>query len=71
MRSAANGHVEMAKVSCRVADTSVRGSKSFHAETKSKSACLHTEHTGRQMEANTQSGSLKHCLHTYGAKREK
>ena len=41
MRSAANGHVKMAKVSRRVPDTSVRRSRSFHAETKSKPACLH------------------------------
>ena len=41
MRSAANSHVKMAKVSRRVPDTSVRGSRSDHAETKSKSACLH------------------------------
>ena len=41
MRSAANNHVKMAKVSCRVPDTNVRGSRSYHAETKSKPACLH------------------------------
>ena len=41
MRSAANSHVKMVKVSSRVPDTSVRGSRSYHAETKSKPACLH------------------------------
>ena len=41
MRSAANSHVKMAKVSRRFPDTSVRGSKSYHAETKSKPASLH------------------------------
>ena len=41
MRSAANSHAKMALVSRRVPDTSVRGSRSFHAETKSKPACLH------------------------------
>ena len=41
MHSAANRHVKMAKVSLRVPDTSVRGSRSFHAETKSKPACFH------------------------------
>ena len=35
MRSAANGHVKKAKVSRGVPDTSVRGSTSFDAETKS------------------------------------
>ena len=48
MRSAANGHVKMAKVSRRVPDTSVRGSRSFHAETKSKLACLH-RHGAREV----------------------
>ena len=33
MRSAANGHAKIAKVSRRVPDTSVRGSGSYHAET--------------------------------------
>ena len=42
MRSAANSHLKMAKVSRRVPDTSVRGSTSYHAETKSKPACLQT-----------------------------
>ena len=37
----ANGHAKMAKVSRTVFDTGVRGSRSFHAETKSKPACLH------------------------------
>ena len=41
MRSAANSHVKMAKVSHRVPDTSVRGSRSYHAETKSKPVCSH------------------------------
>ena len=41
MRSAANSHVKMATVSRRVPDTSVRGSRSYHAENKSKPACLH------------------------------
>ena len=41
LRSAANSHVKMAKVSRRVPGTSVRGSRSSHAETKSKPACLH------------------------------
>ena len=41
MHSAANGHVKMAKVSRRVPDTSVCGSRSFRAEIKSKPACLH------------------------------
>ena len=36
-----DGHVKMAKVSRRVPDTSVRGSRSYHTETKSKPACLH------------------------------
>ena len=35
MSSAANSHVEMAKVSRRVHNISIRGSRSFHAETKS------------------------------------
>ena len=39
MRSAANSRVKMAKVSRRVPNTSVRGSGSYHAETKSKPAC--------------------------------
>ena len=39
MRSAANSHVKMAKVSRRVPDTTVQGSRSYHAKTKS--ACLH------------------------------
>ena len=38
MRSTANNHVKMARVSRRVPDTSVRGSRSYHAETKSKLA---------------------------------
>ena len=41
MRSAANNHVKMVKVSPRVPDTSVRGSRSYHAETKSKPVKLH------------------------------
>ena len=41
MRNAANGHVKTAKVSRRVPDTSARGSRSYHTETKSESACLH------------------------------
>ena len=41
MCNAANSHVKMAKVSRRVADTGVRGSRSHHAENKSKPACLH------------------------------
>ena len=41
MRSAANSLVKTAKVSRRVPDTSVRGSRSYHAETNSKLACLH------------------------------
>ena len=34
MRSAANGHVNIAKVSRRVPNTSIRGSRSYHSETK-------------------------------------
>ena len=41
MHSAVNSHVKMAKVCRRVPDTSVRGSRSYHSETKSKPACLH------------------------------
>ena len=41
MRSAANSDVKMAKAPPVVPDTSVRGSRSYHAETKSKPACLH------------------------------
>ena len=41
MRSAANSHVKMVKVSGGVPNTSVRESRSFHAENKSKPACLH------------------------------
>ena len=41
MRSAANSHVKMAKVSRTDPDTSVRRSRSYHSETKSKLACLH------------------------------
>ena len=41
MRSAANSHVKMAKVSRRVPDTSVRGSRSY----QSKPACLHRRGT--------------------------
>ena len=41
MCSAANSHVKMPKVFRRVPDTSVRGSRSYHAETKSKPDCLH------------------------------
>ena len=41
MHSAPNSHVKMAKVSLRVPDTRVRWSRSYHAETKSKQACLH------------------------------
>ena len=41
MRSAANSHVKMAKVSCGVPNASVWGSRSYHAETKSKPACLY------------------------------
>ena len=41
MRSAANSHVTMAKFFRRVPNTSVRGSRSYHAESKSKPACLH------------------------------
>ena len=41
MRCAAISHVKMAKVSRGVPDASVRGSRSYHAETKSKPACLH------------------------------
>ena len=41
MRSAANSQLKMAKVSRSVLDTSVRGLRSYHAETKSKPACLH------------------------------
>ena len=41
MRCAGNSHVKIAKFSRRVPDTSVRGSRSYHAETLSKSACLH------------------------------
>ena len=43
MRSAANIHVKMAKVSRRVPDTSVLGSRSYHAKTKSKPASLFTK----------------------------
>ena len=53
MRSAGNGHVNMAKVSRRVPDTRVCRSRSFHAETKSKPACLH-RHGARE-----KSGILK------------
>ena len=48
MRNAANGLVKMAKVSRRVPDTSVRGSRSFRAESKSKPACLH-RHGAREV----------------------
>ena len=41
MRCAANSDVKMAKASRGVPDTSIRGSRSYHAETKSKPACLH------------------------------
>ena len=42
MRSAANSDVKNGEcASRRVPDTSVRGSRSYHAETKSKPACLH------------------------------
>ena len=41
MRTAANSHVKMAKVSRRVPDTSVQGSRSYPAETKSKPAGSH------------------------------
>ena len=41
MRRAANSHVKMVKVSRRVPNTSVRGSRSYHAEIKSKPAGLH------------------------------
>ena len=45
MRSAANSRIKMAKVSHRVPDTSVRGLRSYHAETKSKPACLYRRGT--------------------------
>ena len=41
MRSAAINHVKMAKVSRRIPDTNVRGSRSYHADTKSNPAYLH------------------------------
>ena len=41
MLSAANSHVKMAKVSRTVPDTSVQRSRSSHADTKSKPACLY------------------------------
>ena len=41
MCSAAMSHVKMAKVSHSVPDTSVRGLRSNHTETKSKPACSH------------------------------
>ena len=41
MRSAANSDVKMAKASRRVPYTSVRGSRSYRAETKSKPACIY------------------------------
>ena len=47
MRSAATIHVKMAKVSRKVLDTSVRKTRSFRAESKSKPACLH-RHSARE-----------------------
>ena len=49
MRSAANSHVKMAMVSRRVPDTSARGSRSYHAETKSKPARLHRHGTREKL----------------------